>query len=62
MKKGKYIDYQILLACLSKPVVQKKNEVTADAVDKPGSNNFKPTGAEIPGVTNNVKLQKDPDF
>lgn len=46
MKKGKFIDYQILLACLSKPPVSQKNGVPAVATKKSGDNNFKPQVAE----------------
>jgi hypothetical protein len=46
MKKGKYIDYQILLACLSKPPVQVKKEPTAETIEKLSNNNFNGTDEE----------------
>jgi hypothetical protein len=55
MKKGKYIDYQVLLACLSKLPVQEKNEVTTDDVAKPGNNIFKPSTIESTEITNNCE-------
>mgnify|MGYP003402812811 CR=1 len=46
MKKGKFIDYQILLACLSKPPVTVMKEVSVGAAKKSGDNNFKSQVAE----------------
>jgi hypothetical protein len=46
--KGKYITTQVLLACLSKPPVQVKKEVTADAFEKLSNNNFKGAAEEKP--------------
>jgi hypothetical protein len=53
--KGKYITYQILLACLSKPPVQVKKESTAETIEKLSNNNFNGAGEEKPKSIDNRK-------
>lgn len=55
MKKGKFIDYQILLACLAKPPVTQKKEVPASTTEKPGVSNIKFQVAENSSSLNSKK-------
>lgn len=55
MKKGKYIDYQTLLAALSKPPVNCKKEFSAFRTEQECTANFKPRAEDRTTSINSKK-------